>query len=308
MKILFLKLSLIALTVLAGWLIIFGFLLPKSLLASGDSYINRWHRFYEEPSGAELVCIGSSRIHRHCDPAILSSKTHLKTEVVATAGANFYFFKELYKDYLQRNPRPKMLIVGIDLTSLDHKLFVPNPEYFYPFIKPSNAVASLDEYKFIKYCKALGYFYYKEIYFDVIQAPSKIQHQSGYLPVDRPWDSSEEHFIGHFPEGFNLDVKQEVMEDLLQFMADENRAGVTCIGIIAPEYAELWKYERNRSSVLDSLYLLAANYHVRILNFSKTGYPLCYQKNCFYNSGHLNKQGAEQFSRDLADSVLSFVH
>ena len=144
--------------------LLFWVIVPRLVISSGDTYINRWHDFYfPKNAGADLVCLGSSRIHRHCDPSILSERTHLKTEVVANAGAQFYFFEKLYEDYLRRNGKPKVLVVGIDLTGLGSNIFVPDPTYFFPFIQPSDAVASFGEYDFIKYHKPLGYFYYKEI-------------------------------------------------------------------------------------------------------------------------------------------------
>ncbi|HTQ27749.1 MAG TPA: hypothetical protein VMI35_06460 [Puia sp.] len=303
MKPLFLKIFLVIAVTLIGSGIIFGILLPQRVLHANDSYINRWQTFYAGHDKAELLCIGSSRVHRHCDPAILSAQTHLKTEVVATAGANFYFFEKLYRDYLARNPRPKLLVVGIDPSGLGHKIFVPNPEYFFPFVKPSDAVAGCAEYSYIKYCKPLGYFYYKEIYFDLLSDPVTEHQDAGYLPVDKSWDDSQEPFIGRFPNGFSLLVSDQTIADLMRFMAAEQKNGVNCVGLIAPEYSGVWRYENNRQVVLHKLYNQAEEVHVRILNFSDSSYPVCFNRRYFFNSQHLNKQGAEQFSRDLADSL-----
>jgi len=308
MKTLFLKLSLIiVITVtLSGFL--FGFIVPKLLIRSGDGYINRWHEFYSEKTNADLVCLGSSRVHRHFDPRIIDSITQLKTEVVATAGAQFNFYEKLYEDYLKRNPKPKLLVVGIDLTGLGLHPVVPNPEYFFPFIRPSDAIADFDEFNVLKYCKPLGYFYYKELYYEKITNPEQAPHFAGYSPRNEPWDSEQEPFIGKFKNGFTLDINEQVIRDIFEFMSEQQKEGVKCIGVIAPEYYPVWKIENNRGEALEKLHTMSIRYSVRVINFSDSAYKLCFNKNDFYNSEHLNKAGAEIFSRDLADSINKYDH
>jgi hypothetical protein len=304
LKTVFLKLFLILSITITLAEVLFGLILPKLVLGSGDTYINRWHDFFTKKSGADLVCLGSSRIHRHCDPSIISKETHLKTEIVANAGAQFYFFEKLYEDFLKTNPKPKLLVVGIDLTGLGNKKFVPDPEYFFPFIKPSNAIAGFDEYNFIKYHKPLGYFYYKEIYLDLIQNSWLRPHDAGYLPEEKP--SVKEAFLGVLPKGFTLDLNDETIKHIFQFMSDQQKGGVACIGIISPEYFPVWTYENNRHLAMAKLYKEASQEHVRIINFSDSAYSVCFNKNLFFNSQHLNKAGAEIFSHDLADSINKY--
>jgi hypothetical protein len=308
MKIVFLKLSLILAITSAAAGFLFGFIVPRRLIASGDGYIDRWHEFYSEKTNADIVCLGSSRVHRHFDPSIIDSITHLKTEVVATAGAQFNFYGKLYEDYLKRNPKPKLLIIGIDLTGLGVHHIVPNPEYFFPFIRPSDAVASFDEFNFIKYCKPLGYFYYKDIYYEKITNPEQAPHKSGYSPRNEPWDNEQEPFIGKFKNGFNLEINDQIVQDIFEFLLEQKKEGVKCIGVIAPEYYPVWKIENNRELALEKLYAMSIRYDVPIINFSDSAYTLCFNKSDFYNSEHLNKVGAEIFSRDLADSINKYYH
>ena len=166
---------------------------------SNDSYINRWSKLYNEKAGAEIVCLGSSRVHRHCNPEIISKITHLKTEVVAEPGAKIEVLERLYDDYLKINPRPKILLVGIDLSGLDSVDFLPFPEQFFPSIDRKDHISEMPEFNLFKYHRALGYFYYKELYLDLLEDPVLQQHKNGFLVRDEKWDGAFEDIIGKYP-------------------------------------------------------------------------------------------------------------
>ena len=301
-----LKLFLIMAIVITIATFLFGFILPKELIQSGDGYIDRWHKFYTQQSSADLVLLGSSRIHRHCDTKILSGMTHFKAEVVATAGAQFHFYEKLFEDYLKRNPNPKLLIVGIDLTGLGNSNYVPNPEYFFPFIQPSDAVASFAEFNYIKRFKPLGYFYYKEIYYEKIVNPENAPHFAGFSPRDESWDNTQEPFIGKFASGFNLELSDQTIDHIFNFMQEQQKKGVNCMAIIAPEYYPVWSIENNRNLAIQKLFNTANYLKIRLINFSDSSYKICFNQRYFYNSQHLNKNGAEIFSKDLADSINKY--
>jgi hypothetical protein len=307
MKKLFYKLALIVAAVLTGFEILFGSVLPRMVMASKDSYITRWSKFYNggEPA-ADIIFLGSSRAQRHCDPEIVANRTHLSADVIAEPGAKIDVYERLYDDYLKKHPRPKILLISIDFTGLDSVIYLSFPEQFFPSINSSDRISEMREFNLIKYHKPFGYFYFKELYMETIERPFVDQHINGYLPVDAGWDGTMEGFIGKFPNGFNFKVYQPTMEKLFKFMAREKKAGVRCIGFIAPEYDEVWKYEKNRTSVIQQIYQYADIIKVPVWNFSDSSYKPCFNKAYFYNSQHLNKKGATVFSKDLSDSILRY--
>ncbi len=306
MRTLILKLALIAVSVLVGFEIIFGMIFPTMVVKSGDSYINRWRKFYKEKDEAAIICIGSSRVHRHCNAEVIKNITHLPTEVIAESGAKIDLFERLYDDYLKRNPRPKILLVGIDPTGLDSLIYLPFPEYFFPWINLSDHISEMNEFNLIKYHKSFGYFYFKELYIDMIESPELQQHVDGFLVRDIQWDSTLEGIIKKYPDGFRFKVYEPTLIKIFNFMQREKAAGVQCVGFIAPEYSEVWKYEVNRNSTLQKIFQCADNAHVQVWNFSDSSYKLCFEKSLFYNSQHLNKEGATIFSEDLSDSILKY--
>ncbi len=307
MKPLIFKIAVIFIGVLIGFQIVFGSFFPKLVYGIQDTNLIRWHQFYTENSSAELVCLGSSTILRHCNPDVISAITHLKTEDIAIPSARADFFERLYEDYLKRNPRPKVLLVSINPVNLDSVSVVPYPEYFYPFIGRWDEVSKVKAFDLMKYNKAFGYFYFKDIYLDMKQNPDRQMHIHGFLPqLSDTWNGKLELFMGRYPHGFTLNFYQPELEKIFKLMAAEEKAGVRCIGVISPEYQEVWKYENNRAWIFQKINELAAAYHATVLNFDDSAYSPCLKKNLFYNSQHLNRAGADIFSKDLADSILNY--
>jgi len=308
MKALFVKLALIIIGSGLVFELVFGLTLPAMVQRSKDSYLSRWRQFYQQPSGATLVCLGSSRIHRHCDPEIISAATHCRTEVIAIPGAKVDFFERMYKDWLQRNPRPKVLLVGIDLTGLNSKSPTPFPQYFYPFMKASDQVAQEPEFSITRYHKPLGFFYYKELYAYELEFPDGPSHIAGYLPSDATWQQPEwEGYVNSVPHGYGLGASSSVIRELFRFMKEEKAAGVTCVGVLSPEYQGIWKYENDRQKVMREVLQEAQLQGIRLFNFSDSSYLPNFNTRYFYDFEHMNKTGATVFSRDLADSLVAFL-
>ncbi|HEY4289129.1 MAG TPA: hypothetical protein VGN00_18635 [Puia sp.] len=229
MKAFFGKLALVFIGSAIVFELVFGLALPAMVLRSKDTYLSRWREFYEQTSGAALVCLGSSRVYRHCNPEIISAVTHYRTEVVAAPGAKFDFFERMYADWLQRNPRPKILVVGIDLTGLGTRSPTPYPYCFYPYMKASDPIAQQPEYFITRYHKPLGYFYYKELYAYALEFPEGPPHVAGFLASKASWQDQEwKRYIKSIPHGYGLGASPATIREIFRFMKEENKAGVTC--------------------------------------------------------------------------------
>lgn len=213
------------LVVLVGVLfeLTFGVLMPKLLFAAGDTYIDRWKSFYSKPVNADIVILGTSRVHRHFNPDVIATETKLKTEIIAIGGAMFNFDKLLYADYLKINKPPKVLILGLDLTGIDSLFYVPSPEFFYPAIPPTSALRNIPEYSYIKYHKAFGYFFYKDLYFDIIENPEKQPHVNGFLSRDIPWSDELEAFVNTNPDGFDFKVSTSLLDSMMHYISTINK-------------------------------------------------------------------------------------
>ncbi len=285
----------------------FGFLLPLLLVHSGDSTMQRWYNFFRHPVDAELVILGSSRVHRHFDPSVIETKTGMKTEDIATGGALFNFLEALYKDYLKLNKSPKVFIFGLDLSGLYNSDLVPNPEFFFQGMLPSSSISQLPAFQLVNTPRSFGYFYYKEFYFNAIVNPEKNTFYKGFEACDLKWGEVKDPGSGEVLENFSFGIDPILIDRIMKFISKQAENGSQSFAVIAPEFNSVWKFESNRNEAVEEVYSIAKKYKVRIINFSDTSYKVNFDKNYFYNTQHLNAKGATLFSKDFCDSLAKYV-
>ena len=307
MKPFWLKLASISFIVALLFQIVFGVIVPKMLIRQDDSYLKRWNDFYTIPVNADIVILGSSRVHRHFDPKEILKVTGMLTEDIAISGAHFNFVKSLYADYLRINKRPKILIVGIDFGGLTEDHTLPFPEFFYPQIHNSTFLKGANEYKYFRLKQCLGYFYYKERYFDIIENPDHMQHTHGYLPRNINWGDEKAVGDNQGNKPFFYSFSLSAVDSIMAFIHTQNQQGVKCFGVLAPQYAGIFKFEQNRDRLLTLIDSAARSRQVKVLNFIQSGYKLNFDRHYFYNNEHLNAKGASVFSKDFADSLNRII-
>lgn len=93
-----------------------------------------------------------------------------------------------------------------------------------------------------------------------------------------------------------LDKEQLTLFDSYLQMC--NHAGIRVILVYPPGYIEGQQLVNNRQVVMNMYRKLAKKHRIPFLDCSTN--ELCYQRSYFYNSQHLNREGAELFSSQLA--------
>ena len=78
--------------------------------------------------------------------------------------------------------------------------------------------------------------------------------------------------------------------------------GVPLLLVYSPEYYEMQALERNRGEVFAKTREICDRYDVPLWDYSDS--PISRNRAYFYNSQHLNADGAKVFSRDLARRLI----
>jgi hypothetical protein len=68
-----------------------------------------------------------------------------------------------------------------------------------------------------------------------------------------------------------------------------------------PEYIEGQQFVENRKEIIDKYQYFANKYNLQFLDYSAN--EICMQRDLFYNASHLNKKGAEIFTKKLIKDV-----
>jgi hypothetical protein len=77
--------------------------------------------------------------------------------------------------------------------------------------------------------------------------------------------------------------------------------GIKVVLIYSPEYREMQTFTTNRAQIFERFGELTYRFGAPVWDYSSS--PISARRENFYNSQHLNAQGAMTFSKDLAENL-----
>jgi hypothetical protein len=126
-------------------------------------------------------------------------------------------------------------------------------------------------------------------------------HFDGYCPVDLPWNDAFDRFKAKHPNGVRYGIDPaavRVMENLIETCKSNQIAVVL---VYSPQYHEMLSLVTNRAEVFGKLREIANQHSVPFWDYSDA--DICKHQQFFRNSQHLNRLGAEEFSKQLAERL-----
>jgi hypothetical protein len=128
-------------------------------------------------------------------------------------------------------------------------------------------------------------------------------HFLGFKPRYSAWTEDFERFKAMNPDGVRSEIEADGvkhMEELLRLCKDQ---GIKVVLIYSPEYREMQTLTTNRPQVFDRFNELADRFGAPVWDYSSS--PISVRRDNFYNSQHLNAEGAMTFSKDLAEKLAT---
>ncbi len=307
----FLKLVLFLFGALLIFMLCFGYLLPRLVKNSGDTKIERWNDFYSKPINAHAVILGSSRAHRGINPQILTDSIGFEFHNMAFQGMSLSNYSRFLNDYLLNNNPPQYVIISLDILALAFRDRLAGDYYLIPGIdNRSELLNQIYQFRYIKYCRAYGYFYYKNEFFSIIEYPNLASY-SGYEPIDKTWttehikQNEQQNGEEYFPEDKRYISKIDRIQSESYFRALSDVVQKNNIEklflVLTPYYSESWETVSNQTELLLFVDSMAEKYDFKTINFLYS--DISKNSNYYYDPIHLNKNGSEVFSRAIADSL-----
>ncbi|MES2467146.1 MAG: hypothetical protein V4675_07585 [Verrucomicrobiota bacterium] len=266
------------------------------------------NRIVQGRVNAEILISGSSRAQTHYDPQIIQSITGRSTFNMGINGSQTDMQLAMLKTYLQHNPKPALVIHNLDLFSFVTTHEVYDPAQYLPYLHETPLYEGIRQYQpgvwKWRYLPLYGYAVEDLRFtwllglkgFAGVQPPET--HFQGYTPRHTPWTGEFEAFRANHPEGVTFEIEERgvrLMEELVQVCV---KNGIPLILVYSPVYSEMQPLERNRDEIFRRFHALADTFKVPIEDFSSS--MICRDQANFYNSQHLNVQGATLFSQELA--------
>lgn len=285
------------------------YIITNGLKKTNYDFYKEWNEITQGKVNADVIINGSSRAWVHVSPRILDSvlNTNVYNLGYNDLGMRSQYYK--YKEYLVYNTPPKMIIQTLDVFTLKSRNYLFDAAQYLPFFAHQNirhcARQSISFSSTDFHLPLIRYFKYRKMaklgfkeFFNPTNYPST--RYKGFQGQDFTWQPvrvpQENSQVLHLEKVIKIaDAEVKLMEHFLEECRQQN---IQVVLVYPPEFIDGQNHHKNRQEVMKIYQQLAQKYQVKLLDYSPD--TISYQKDLFYNVQHLNKKGAEIFSKKLA--------
>lgn len=219
-----------------------------------------------------------------------------------------------HKEILKHNLKPKYIILSVDIFTLEKRNDLYNKLQFLP-----NALWNTELQKSLKSYKGLQtidflipmmrYRGQNELIEQIIKNKflntDTVTRVKGFMGQEKSWNRDFENGI---KDKGSYTVKIDLpSERLLQnFLEECNSSNIKVIIVYPPEYVGAHKFITNRDIILSKFKSISTKNRLTFLDYSKDSIAL--NRNLYYNSLHLNKQGASVFTNRLMKDIGKLIN
>src|SRR5215471_1678140 len=306
------------LALFAGLVFLLAVLL-NALIDSGLRRINTSsfgvsNRIVDGKINADIVISGSSRALTHYDPRLIQERTGLTAFNIGLNGSQTDMQLARFKTYLRHNKKPLLLLHNLDVFSFQTSHGgVFDPGQYIPYLSEPGLYAELvhidPDFSKARLLPLYGYAV-QDLRLNWILGVMgffgwnpREDHFLGFKPRYSAWTEEFEQFKTINPDGVRFDIEPaglKKMEELLRLCREQ---GIMVLLVYSPEYQEMQTLTRNRAQVFEYFDKLHDQFDVPVWDYS--GSPISARQENFYNSQHLNADGAAAFSREVGVRIAS---
>ncbi len=270
-----------------------------------------WSAIYDATIDCDIAIYGSSRAWVQINPDIIEDSLHKKAYNFGVDGHNFRIQYLRHLEYIKQYDKPTHIVLNVDAFTLQKRDDLYGLGQFLPYmlwntnmeLYTSNyqGFSKVDYYiPLVRYAgretaikKAVSHIFYPE-------KNTENFRQNGFRGFDKEWDTRIDSLLAS-EEKYKINFHQETIILLERFIQECKKDDITITLVYAPEYIDGQNYVINREESMAQYRHIAQKYELLFLDYSTD--DLSFKKELFYNASHLNKEGADIFTRKLAQDL-----
>ena len=258
---------------------------------------------------AGIVVSGSSRAVYHFDPRIIGEYARQRTYNIGRDGTKMDEQLALLRTYLKHNQKPKYVIQNLDSFSLRANDGVTDPLQYMAWLDEPDLYQNVLSHRFYfeiyRYLPLVGIIREGAVQPAIeglfgVSAEAGTEF-SGYHPQKLVWNGEFDSFKKQHPTGVQWQIDEQSLNSLQHMVELCQREGIRLILVYSPEYVESQVLTKNRDEIFAVFRDLAAKFHVPFWDYSSD--PMSRDRIYFYNSQHLNENGATLFSQKIGSRL-----
>lgn len=280
--------------------------LKKSSHIASDEF-STWNAIIDGNLNSEMYIYGSSRGCFHFNPIIIEDSLGMPVYNLGINGHTFNIEYLRHKLALKYNKSPKYIILSLEPSALSKgNLF--NQDQFLPYMLWDRTfykyMSKFKGFVFLDYTIPLIRYYGNlkmineaiRMYLNPKVNNNKIRIK-GYEGKDMVWSSDFDNAKKRLKE-YEIEIDNSTYDLFLQFLKECQQQNIKVILVYSPIYIDGQKFIKNQNDIIKIYQNIANEYNLEYLDYTQDS--ICYNKNYFYNAMHLNKTGAEIFTKNIS--------
>lgn len=288
---------------IGAWCVEYGMTSLLKQSEKGDLAV--WNHLYAGKIQAPVLVYGSSRAWVHFDTEIMEE--NLKCNVYNLGGDGYDLPLQLLRHQLiiLKNIKPQFVYVSLDYFMFKKRDRLPNPTQFLPYVFDSLMFTRIEPYREFNWPDYnLPIWRYKGYSNQVAQAlhvvvkpeTNKPDRYHGFAGQDKVWndDLTKARLK---KSAYIQQIDSNLVNDFENFLYELNKNDIKVVLVYTPEYIEGQNFVQNRSEIMKLFKNIADETNTPYYDFSEDSISM--NRKLFYNSQHLNREGATVFTNKL---------
>ena len=286
--------------------------ISKNLKKSGTFVTGEyqiWNDIYNEKINQDILLYGASRAI-YLNPSTFEDSLKTTCYNLGINGLGFSHIYLRHRELIKHNKWPKYIILSLDSFSLMKGVNLFNSDQFLPYM--------LGNENFRQYLKKVNKFTIFDYYVPLIRYYGRrkaiqeavkcsqpyyvnipLRHK-GYMVLEMDW--TDDLSIAQDSLGQMQVVNDHSSLALFdKFLKECKNHNTQVVFVNTPEYIEGQLFIKNRKEIISTYAMFSEKYDILFLDYSND--KMCYNRDYFYNSQHLNKIGAELFNIKLVSDL-----
>ena len=260
----------------------------------------------------EILIIGYSLAKNNFNPYVLDSMMHINSYNLGMYAYRINETEMLLRSYLaSTHPLPKYILLVIDNNILN-PINLEYPAQYYPYYNDSTIYNTISKYdKDMQFVKKFPVFaitkyddYMKRLAIMGLLQPEKIK--SGLYKGFEPLEVSSLKG-NHFENLLRLICNKDGIDLLNSFCALSTARGIKVFFVLPSLYQKQIDVQKNNLYMDNpAIQNIVSKFNVGILNYRNSDFSK--RKDFYFDQIHLNKNGADEFSKCLALDLLKIIN
>lgn len=273
--------------------------------ANGE--LNTWNYIYCDTTKSELLIYGSSRAWVHIDPNVIQKELGVTAFNYGIDGHNFVLQNLRHRESVKEKGYPKYVIYSIDVFTLAKRPDLFNSEQFLPYMFMNGSLQqtllTYEGFRKADFFIPLSRYFGKKKALDALfqENPSE-KRELGYLGFDLQWNNDLKN--AQKDKGtVQIELDSSSISEFKALIKELKMNNVQICLIYTPEYIEAQNFVSNRGDILNLFRNISNENELLFLDYSD--HLISKSKKYFYNGSHMNRTGAELFTKTVTADLLT---